>query len=318
MKILFFTDPHNSAVNLSCRKDFFPDTILEKEHEVLKIAQARKVDWLVCGGDFSHNKMMSEWYKNRIITLFNEFPVKKACVIGNHDESFEDPATVLKSPLGVFLNSKVMYPQPGELVIREEGINLFMLPFMGKVKEFPIATNPAEMNILFSHYFLNSSWDEDETLPPALVGKFQYIFLGHDHDQYPITKVRNPETGLESVVIRPGALSRGTRHRSVWLREVSVAYLDTLTGECEYIPVPCKPAKEIFNVEGLAVRDSIKASPVIQALAEKVDFGRSTDVYAILDSMGLYKALYDKTVEWLAEGGIVRAPELQKEVGVNG
>ena len=304
MKILVYTDPHLSAVNLSCRKDYFPDTILEKLAEVLEIGKKKGVDKTVCVGDFAHNKTMSDWYKNRIITLFRAFPIPHLCVVGNHDERFEDPESVLSAPLGIMLNSGVLSPKPGELVIRDNGVNLYLLPFMGRVQDFPITTDPKEMNILFAHYFLDTAFD-DEVLPKNLIGQFQYIFLGHDHDVYQPLKLRNPETGLESIVMRPGALSRGTRHRSNWERGIFVAYLDTVTGEYEYIPVPCKPAKEVFNLDGMAVRESLKASPVIRSLGQVVGAEGSASIPEILASWGLSDRLMERTNYWLTEGGVI-------------
>jgi predicted phosphodiesterase len=304
MKLLVYTDPHFSSVNLSCRKDYFPDTILEKMGEVLNIGLKKKVDKMVCVGDFAHNKTMSDWYKNRIISLFRAYPFHNLCVVGNHDEKFDDPESVLAAPLGIMLNSGVMNPKPGDLVVRENGVNLYMLPFMGRVQDFPIDTNPSEMNILFAHYFLDTAFD-DEVLPKNLIGRFQYIFLGHDHDVYQPFKLRNPETGAKSIVLRPGALSRGTRHRSNWDRGIFVAYLDTDTGEYEYIPVPCKSAKEVFNVEGMAVRESLKASPIIRSLAQSVGVGNSTSIASILKALNLRVPLLERTKYWLQEGGIV-------------
>jgi DNA repair exonuclease SbcCD nuclease subunit len=210
----------------------------------------------------------------------------------------ENPESVPRTPLGNLFAHKLFVPKVGNYVLEYDDCICVMMPFMAKPSSFTVPNPNNKKLVLFAHYFLESKFDGDEVLPPELTNIFDYIFLGHEHDPYPITKVG------KAVIIRPGALSRGTRHRSQWNRPIQVAYLDTVTGECSYIPIPCSPAEEIFNTEGLDIQKRIEEARDVSTLSGGVELSSAAKAGDLLIGYGLRDEVLKRTHSWLQEAGI--------------
>lgn len=210
----------------------------------------------------------------------------------------EQPDSIGRTPLGNMFVNGIFAPKIGTYVLEYSDTICVYFPFMSKPSSFVVPNPHNKTLVLFTHYFFDCGFDEDEKLPMALTEQFDYIFTGHDHDPYPVVKVN------KATIIRPGALSRGTRHKSQWNRPVQVAYLDTVTGECKYIPVPCAKAEDVFNVEGLELADKIKGARDVSSLGKSVELSSFMKVGDLLESYKLRSDLLSRTDEWLVEGGI--------------
>lgn len=300
MKIIFVGDPHYTSVNVSSRKDFYPDTILGKTKQVLDMCNKLEVDLLVFGGDFCHTKRLGKTYENRLLDLFRAYDVQKACVIGNHDEYHGLPSTIMRTPLGSFFLSGVFLPEPGEWTIETDDVLMVFFPYVANVSEMTLPDFPdGKIKILFSHYYLSNSWGSPDNIPHEFVDKFDYAFLGHDHDIYDIKK-------LERVtIIRPGSLGRGTKGQSNWVRDVAVAYLDTDEGNPRYIRIEAQPADKIFSKERLELDQAVKNTKLVEQLAGKGAVAVKRDPDEILKSMDITDELRDRTRHWFTEFGIL-------------
>lgn len=299
MKILYVGDPHYSSVNLSSRKDFYPDTMLEKTKQVMELTDKLKVDILIFGGDFCHTKRLSKKYENKLLTLFRQYPVLKASVIGNHDCNFGKSETVNETSLGTFFLSDVFLPTPGTWVIENEKVIIVFFPYMEKIKEGKLELPKDKIKILCTHYYLNNKWGSKDILPEKFTNMFDYILLGHDHDIYPVTQVNRAK------IIRPGSLGRGTKIKSNWKRDVMVAFIDTEKKIAEYIKLNVKPASEIFSKERLKLEHAIKESRLKNQFLKIPDLNKFKDPSLILDKMPLESNLKDRVKIWFTEFGIV-------------
>lgn len=85
MKILFFSDPHNSDTPPRMRKSGYRDEILLKQTQLISIA--KKCDLVICGGDVFHQKNpdnISHRLVNELAEIYREYG-KMIIVPGNHD-----------------------------------------------------------------------------------------------------------------------------------------------------------------------------------------------------------------------------------------
>ena len=300
MRLSFFTDPHYSSVNLSNRLDYYPDTMIEETKEVLEASKRLRVDRVVIGGDFTHTARLSSAYITRLFDLFLSYDFDYSCVIGNHCCVGGDVRNIYKSPLGVFFAAKLFKPAPFDFFVKEDNHLLVFMPYMSK----PVDMSPPlgcdeTINILFTHYYMPGKYREDN-LPMSYTNYFDYIFLGHDHDPFPLERVNR------AFIIRPGALSRGTRHQSNWVREPQFAFLDTERQEVRYCVIPHKPSKEIFSKKRMLYEDRIRESKNIEALAESfLKREAVNDVSLLFNSMQLEGRVRERTGYWLRQFGLI-------------
>jgi exonuclease SbcD len=297
MKILFVGDQHYSSEQIPVRKDNYPETMLDKTRQALELGKEKNIDLMILSGDFCHIKKFSMGYLNKLLMLFRSYDFPKASVIGNHDIWYGRPETVERSPLGVMYTSGTFLPKPGEWEVETKDTFILFLPFMTDELP-PIHMHSTKKLILVGHFYHNRP-EFKENIPLEYMDRFDYVLLGHDHESFPIEKVGKAQ------VIRPGALSRGTRHKSSLTRPVQVAYVDTETGECEYIPLIYKPAEEVFSLQRMHREQLVRQSSLVDELNKNVSAASGEDVISILDKIELEPEVRENTKRWLAEGGII-------------
>lgn len=300
MKITFFTDPHYSSVSLANRKDYYPETIMEETKEVLEASKSLGVERVVIGGDFTHTARLSTAYTIQLFELFLSYNFDYSCVVGNHCCVGGDVRNIYKSPLGVFFASGLFSPRPYDFFIREKGCLMVFMPYMVEPIDMKQSDETLdEIRILFSHLYYPGRYKEDN-LPMSYTEHFDYIFLGHDHDIFPIRRANR------ALIIRPGALSRGTRSLSNWNRVPQFAYLDTEKGTVRYYEIPHRPSKEIFSGKRMLYEERIKESKNINLLAEALSSKETIDNVAyIFNSLRLEVKVKERAEQWLRKFGIL-------------
>lgn len=298
MRILFAQDLHYSASNIPTRRDNFPDTMLDKTEQMLEIGVQKQIDILLLGGDITHGPRLSTTYFNKLVALFRKYPFPKGTTIGNHDIFNGDPSTIDRTPLGTFLTDQTFIPTPGTWTYETEDTIIVFMPYMVNPVPFPLDNPKGKTTILVGHAYLPGKFSSDN-LPVEMTTLFDYIFLGHDHDFYMHELVNR------SVVIRPGALSRGTRHQSNWDRTVQVAFLDTKERTIEYIPLKFKPAIEIFSQERLALEKKLRDTRAIDDFTKSVILEGSSDIPKIIESLKFAPEVKERIEVWLRSVGLL-------------
>lgn len=299
MKFLFVGDPHFSSENLPIRKDNYPETLLNKTQQVLDIGKKRGIDLLILGGDFIHNKSkMSVGYLNKLMALFNSYSFPKACVIGNHDLFHHKIETVEKTMLGTMFCSGVFLPKIGEFKVETEDSIILFLPYMDEIFDFSVNNPDNKKLILIAHSFFGNQQFKSN-LPLGLTDIFHYICCGHDHDAYPIQKVNR------ATIIRPGALSRGTRHQSNLNRPIQVAYVDTQKDLVEYIELTHRPANEVFSMERMEREVRVRDAQIVEEFSKVVTTDEVTNIITLVDGLTKEEKVKNNTLDWLKVGGII-------------
>jgi DNA repair exonuclease SbcCD nuclease subunit len=297
MRFLFLTDLHMSSQRLSCRKDDYPENILSKLKWVLEYAEANNIDRILHGGDFYHVTRISKTYENRVFSLMKQFKTPFTSTIGNHDVLFADHSTVERTPLGSLYAANIFSPSDWtKCVVDTDDTRIVMMPFFLDPVPFVIPPEGKKV-ILMAHFFLETGFAPREVLPPEMLREADYILLGHEHKNYPLQKIQR------AMVVRPGAMSRGSRSENEWDRPIQVAVIDTTEDKVEYVEVPHLSSKEIFSEERYVREKQMKISRVIEDLSATVT--TDGDVKSILDSMNLEPLLYERACYWLKEGAIL-------------
>jgi predicted phosphodiesterase len=275
LRFLFFTDPHVNHINPMSRQDNYPVTILNKISKMAKVADATGCDFVLIGGDIYHQKPQTDLYKTTVIHTFAEFKVPVYTVFGNHDVYHANPETVNKSPLGVLLSSEhlrrlgaLTFNVGGKTVLLQ-GQDYVLNPTL------PEPALEADYKMLCGHAFvinsLTSITKEESFLQDDVkASKWDCLLMGHDHVPYPVVDLDG------KLIVRPGALSRGTKHtinrvRDVFFDIVSVKVVgEGLKAEVRQEALPVAPAEQIFSlvrIEREAV--SQKMSEFIAVMKDK-------------------------------------------------
>jgi DNA repair exonuclease SbcCD nuclease subunit len=262
MKILYYTDPHNSDTPPRMRKRGYRDEILLKQIQLIETA--KKCDIVICGGDVFHQKNpanISYALVNEISEIYREYG-KMIIVPGNHDVGSAVSASLwTRKPLNLIAN----LPNVEIKHKTHEALRSFHLD-----KTWSIAC-----------YGLADAWEPLEEVETwlrslrkvegctrriavihAAIAKKKYMFptiqmtqtitscadiflLGHMHDYQHI----------HGKIVAPGALSRGVfkmddkYDRDVQAVVVEINDDDGQNVHYHLIKLTVKDADEVFKVE---------------------------------------------------------------------
>jgi DNA repair exonuclease SbcCD nuclease subunit len=258
MKLLFFTDPHNADHPPKMRVDGYCEQILEKQEQILKIAQEEKVDYVICGGDTFHVKnttQISHKLVNKLLEIYRELP-DTFILPGNHDfvsnieEVNDNPlglfrhlsnVDVVMSPLHWSFDEAVMMFFPFKLFVDMKEWRASLADVRRSYKELkPKMNRPV---LLFAHAPISTIpfpyeviyYDDIEPLADCL-------YCGHLHTLQ--------ETG--PTFCNPGSLSRGDLNLDeTFDRQVGCIIGTIDKGELTnaFVPLLVKQADEVFKVE---------------------------------------------------------------------
>lgn len=250
MKILYFTDPHNSDTPPLMRTSTYCEDILKKQEQLIE--PAKKCDLVICGGDVFHQKKtekISYYLFNRLAEIYREFP-RLLIVPGNHD--FDKRIEELKyNPLGALCKLpkvRVMHDWIGHF----EGVNLWCYGggeffSLDSLKAF-VEKNEAPKDGIDIGVFHASVAEKEYKFPvmrPGLLDSyhlFSLFLLGHLHDY----QVQHGK------LLAPGALSRGVLKIDQSLeRKVCYAVIDIegVSIKTMLYSLRVKPVDEIFKME---------------------------------------------------------------------
>jgi len=87
--LMFFNDPHFSRHPPECRADSYPIEILEKLHEIARLAVKLKVRVIGCSGDWFHRKGRVTWREGNdllaVLRGWQDKDIDVVGILGNHD-----------------------------------------------------------------------------------------------------------------------------------------------------------------------------------------------------------------------------------------
>ncbi len=264
---LLMGDIHLSDRPPSACTDSYQDDIFDLLRAVGTIAEERNAEAVIWAGDIFHHKTPGRTSHRTVMTLIdiiNGYPCRVEIVPGNHDmqsdrlDSIDDT-----QPLGVILASGAArllkgWMLPTDKLDRHGWLDpVYGVPWLMRFDDDSVNAALAE----YREYPTDTAYDLVVTHAPLypLGRELAYenypadawatamnnegsVFYGHVHEPHGI----HFAGGV--AFCNPGALSRGSLHEHNLTRPVQIASWQSDTGLFELVPVPHKPAAEVFRL----------------------------------------------------------------------
>jgi len=314
LRVMFIGDIHLCHAAPSSRRDDYASVMLGKIDNLRKIAKKMQVDIAITSGDLFHTKTQPAMYVVECIHRFKKWQddnIPFYTVVGNHDIMYANTNTLDKVPLGLLFSSGTM-KRLGTITVRLENKTVFfracdyaMKPHIpDKVSE----QGQGWVKFLCGHNFIPPqpyyiSPDECYTEEELKSCDYDAFLMGHDHMVFPDVDYHGKK------LIRPGALSRGSKHVTNRARPVcfSIIDVDKTTGEIKstLMELPVSDASEIFSETTIAREDvSSQMSAFVKSLT-KTETKETDQVDEILKKLcGDDQELYNHTKGYLDTHGI--------------
>lgn len=279
IRFMYGTDPHAKGTNPGTRTDDFTDTVKRKLTEYLRIGRERDVDFYLFGGDLFDSPYATPQFVIDIGELLEEGLDGKPFfyVLGNHDMSGYNPATIRQTAYGVILrflpNAIELTKEPVRYEFRGEAVYLSgvhsyarldrdietedgLLP---RARDYVREKQDAP-SIHVVHGYLSPT-PVLEDIPHTLIDEMKHTgttitLTGHEHTGF---SVKQTDGG---VVYNPGAMSRVFASRKEMNRMPKIVYgeLDGFDPTLEPLVLATALSGEaVFDVESINARNRQKA-----------------------------------------------------------
>lgn len=247
-KIWFVVDPHLYHITPSSRRDDYGQTCLSKLRHV--VGQVGLRDILVFSGDVFHQPHVADWFVIEVERILLPLKGRVFTIYGNHDFpqsnklKKDDCALTLLTVSGIIEHLE----EP-----RDFGpVRLYGFDYDQSYSH----PDPGVFAVWVVHKFVDTAQglSETEVLTAEEIAEYKprVILAGHDHQVYPEAKIGG------SLVIRPGSMTRGTKHNYNRVRDVYMACIDVGGGgQISYHRIPAQSPEEIF-IEESVVRERIE------------------------------------------------------------
>ena len=299
-KIYFVPDVHLCEQSPRSRKDSYPTAVLEKLEYIVELSNSNDAEVIFLGDIFSAVNMPMNYFY-RIVDVFKKFKKIPKTIVGNHDYPRNNEDLLSRTPLGLLNNIGLIdylqhYEIEGKVVI--EGSHFWQA--IPKAQQLTSTTKPMK-KICVAHCFYEDNFAQDHNLhiKDILDLGYDYYILGHDHTPYEDAKVG------DSIVYRIGSLTRGTAADKQLIRDnVFILEYDIDLDNFRKVPVPCLPAKEVFNDSVFLRKEESKLDT--QKILDNLVFTSNDSIYDVLDRSEQSDDIKQIVEEYLQAAGIFR------------
>ena len=264
-------------------------------------------------GDLFHLKhpaRNSHALVRRTFEALYKFPREVFVVPGNHDISHDRQESLASQPLGVLLSSGVARILKGWEM--EFGYPIYGVPWLQRFDDRMVSDALAEFrvdsglkhNLVVTHaplyppsqelsyeFYPSDKWAQ-------AMGNAGSCYYGHVHEAHGIWTVGGVQFANQ------GAISRGSIHEHNLTRNISVTLWDSLNGGFKVIPIPHKPAEEVFKLSQVEVlkEKQEQLNSFLESIGHaSVEITSVESVLEIVGRMGLSSDLL-QVVQELLEG----------------
>lgn len=298
-KIYFVPDVHLQEQSPRSRKDSYPTTVLEKLDYIAELANSNNATTIFLGDLFNATNMPMNYFY-RVVDVFKKFNKVPLITIGNHDFPRNNPDLLPRTPLGLLNNIGLIdylqhYEVEGKVVI--EGSHFWQA--IPKASQVTTTAIPMK-KICVAHCFYEDKFAEEHNLHNKDIVDlgYDYYIFGHDHTPYEDIKIG------DTIIYRIGSLTRGTANENQLIRDqVYILEYDTILDNFRRIPIPCLPAKEVFN-ESVFLRKEQKLDT--QKILDNLVFTSNDSIYDVLDRSEQSDDIKKIVEEYLQAAGIFR------------
>lgn len=236
--VIFIGDTHLKATQPVSRKDDFPIAILRKIEHVAANVNVNKFGTFILLGDVFDSPITSLPYLATVINTFKKIADKGITaytIVGNHDLKNNRMDSLQSTALGILLSTGYLKLAPRELEIGNTLFRCYNYPEELEAKQ----TDKYEVCVAHRYYDFGLAWD---SLHEDDVKRLNYdaMVLGHLHVPCDTEVIGN------TILYRPGSLSRNTSEPYNKLRVPRVLVFNCDNHKTAYIDVPCGTADEVF------------------------------------------------------------------------
>lgn len=237
--IIFVGDLHLKGSSPISRCDDYPTVILNKIESLAQIAGSFSCNKVVLLGDVFDSHTTTLPYLAKVINSFkklNDSGITVYTIAGNHDIKNNRMDSIGSSALGILISTGYVKLAPRKLTVDDVDFNLFHYP------DDLIKNDSDNYSVCVAHrYFeFGLSWD---SLTREEIKSLNYnaMILGHYH--VPCDTVTIEDT----LLYRPGSLSRSTSESYNKLRTPRVLVFSCLNRKAVYVDIQCEPADKVFT-----------------------------------------------------------------------
>lgn len=256
MKAVLCGDIHFSDHGPSTRTETYCQDILDKFSFVVNQANHLNVDVLILLGDIFHHKAPSKTSHSlvqRVMDLLDKAMMPVYIVVGNHCIQHDRLDSLPKQPLGVLLRMSNVHQLQGYV----PEFDIIGVPYCDNPDDWGQYIDlgkitPKTLVCMHASIFPESEMPPYEAISAedlsSMLPEVNYFSYGHIHT--PPKKGPYYKAGSAWFCNR-GAISRGSLHGENLKRSIGVTLFDSEAEGCPFteIPVPYKPAEEVFKLE---------------------------------------------------------------------
>ena len=237
--IIFVGDLHLKGSSPISRVDDYPTVILNKLESLINIAKSFSCDKIMLLGDVFDSHITTLPYLAKVINTFRKISdagIDVYTIVGNHDIKNNRMDSLDSSALGILISTGYLKLAPRNLAIDDTSFNCFHYP------EELANNNESCYSVCVAHryYEFGLSWDSltSEDLKSL---NYDAMILGHYHVPCDTLSIE------DTLLYRPGSLSRSTSEPYNKLRTPRVLVFNCLNHKTVYVDIPCERADKIFT-----------------------------------------------------------------------
>ena len=257
MSVMIIGDMHLKSVSPISRKDDYPKAILNKINYLGSIAKGYRCKTIILLGDVFDSPSTSLPYLASVISTFKKLHDEGYRIItiaGNHDLKNNRMESLESTALGILLSTGYVELAPSELKIENTLFRFYNYPESIEPKK----TDSYEICVAHQYYEFELGGNDSLTKETVENLNYDAMILGHYHVPCETITIGN------TILYRPGSLSRSTSEMYNKTRIPRALILNTKNHKSMYVDVSCSPADEIFiekvesNRIGLSMKDLIQ------------------------------------------------------------
>ena len=237
--IIFVGDLHLKGSSPISRVDDYPTVILNKLESLINTAKSFSCDKIMLLGDVFDSHITTLPYLAKVINTFRKISdagIDVYTIVGNHDIKNNRMDSLDSSALGILISTGYLKLAPRNLTIDDTSFNCFHYP------EELTNNNESCYSVCVAHryYEFGLSWDSltSEDLKSL---NYDAMILGHYHVPCDTLSIE------DTLLYRPGSLSRSTSEPYNKLRTPRVLVFNCLNHKTVYVDIPCERADKIFT-----------------------------------------------------------------------
>lgn len=237
--ICFVGDLHLKCKSPISRRDDYPAVILSKLESLINTAKSFNCDKIMLLGDVFDSHITTLPYLAKVINTFRKISdsgIDVYTIVGNHDIKNNRMDSLDSSALGILISTGYLKLAPRNLTIDDTSFNCFHYP------EELTNNNESCYSVCVAHryYEFGLSWDSltSEDLKSL---NYDAMILGHYHVPCDTLSIE------DTLLYRPGSLSRSTSEPYNKLRTPRVLMFNCLNHKTVYVDIPCERADKIFT-----------------------------------------------------------------------